>query len=107
MLTQPLYRFADDKAGVIDGGLFAFVVSNDPELFLMLEVVNGMGGSEAHWKFSLARMSSLKMAVRLGDREVWTVPNYWREPTEDRRTGPYVESKFGTFPPDAAATAEP
>src|SRR5262245_9327523 len=43
LLTQPLYRFADDKSSVIDGSLFAFVVANDPELFLMLEAVGKAG----------------------------------------------------------------
>jgi len=107
MLTQPLYRFTDDKAGVLDGGLFTFVVSNDPELFLLLEAMKGTDGGEAHWQYSLARMSSLKMAIRLDQKEVWTVTNYWREPTEDRKTGPYVESKFGTFSPAGAASPPP
>jgi len=107
LLTQPLYRFADDQAGVQDGGLFAFVVSNDPELFLLLEAIRGADGGEAHWQYSLARMSSLKLAVRLDDKEIWTVPNYWQDPAEDRKTGPYAEAKSGTFAPVSAAPAQP
>lgn len=107
LLPQPLYRFADEKAEVIDGGLFAFVVANDPELFLMLEAVRGTGRDEAHWQYPLARMSSQKLIVRLDDKEIWTAVNYWQDRTEDRKTGPYVEAKSGTFTPSAAATPQP
>lgn len=100
LLPRPLYRFADDNADVIDGGLFAFVVSNDPELFLMLEAIRDTAGG-GHWQYSLARMSSQKLSVRLEEKEIWTVPNYWRDPAEDRKTGPYAEARSGTFTPSA------
>ena len=97
LLPQPLFRFADEKEEVIDGGLFAFVVSNDPELFLLLEAKRGAQEGEDYWRYSLARMSSQELAVRLDDKEIWSVANYWQDPTEDRKTGPYVEAKIGTF----------
>ena len=90
---------------MIDGGLFAFVVSNDPELFLMLEAVSDSDG-KAHWRFSLARMSSLRETVRLDDKEVWSVPNYYQDRAEDRKTGPYAEAKVGTFVPSVAPPRE-
>jgi hypothetical protein len=96
LLTQPLYRFADEKLEVIDGGLFAFVVSNDPELFLLLEAVGST--DKALWQYSLARMSSQKLVIRLDDKEVWSTTNYWQDKSDDRRTGPYVEARTGTFP---------
>jgi hypothetical protein len=102
LLPQPLYRFEDEKAGVADGALFAFVVSNDPELFLLLEAVRDGKPGDAEWRFSLARMSSLRETVRLDDKEIWSVPNYYEGPREDRQTGPYAESKVGTFTPVAA-----
>lgn len=97
LLPQPLYRYADEEAAIIDAGLFALVVSNDPELFLILEAVRRKEGGEPHWQYSVARMSSLKESVRLDDKEVWTAANYYRDPNEDRRTGPYVESRIGKF----------
>jgi hypothetical protein len=103
LLPQPLYRFADEKAGVLDGALFAFVVSNDPELFLMLEAARDGKRDEAQWRFSLARMSSHKGTVRLDDKEIWSVPNFYQDKTEDRKTGPYTEGKVGTFTPSAPA----
>jgi hypothetical protein len=99
LLPQPLYRFEDEPAGILDGALFAFVVSNDPELFLLLEAHSDIKEGESAWRFSLARMSSQKETVRLNDKEIWSVPNYWRDPAEDRKTGPYVEANVGTFAP--------
>lgn len=101
LLPQPLYRYADEPAGILDGALFAFVVSNDPEMFLLLEAASGARAGESRWQYSLARMSSLKETVRLDEKEVWSVPNYWADPGEDRKTGPYVEAKIGTFTPSA------
>lgn len=98
LLTQPLYRYDDEKAGLIDGAVFAFVVSNDPELLLVLEAVKSEGRAAA-WRYSLARMSSLKETVRLDGKEVWNVSNYYRDPTEDRRSGPYIEARVGVFQP--------
>ena len=103
LLTQPLYRYADEQAGILDGALFAFVVSNDPELFLLLEAKSDATEGKSPWHYSLARMSSLKETVRLDDKQVWSVPNYWQDPAEDRKTGPYVEAKAGTFVPGTPA----
>jgi hypothetical protein len=102
LLPQPLYRYDDDKTGILDGALFAFVVSNDPELLLVLEVAKTEGGVVS-WRYSLARMSSLRETVRLDGKEVWAVPNYYRDPSEDRRSGPYVEARIGVFAPVTAA----
>ena len=106
LLTQPLYRFADERQDVIDGGLFAFVVSNDPELFVLLEAVRGPRDPAEFWRYSLARMSSQKLVIRLDDKEVWSVVNYWQDKSDDRRTGPYVEARTGTFPNISTAPAE-
>src|SRR5262249_670384 len=47
LLPQPLYRYEDEGAGVLDGGLFAFTESTDPEALLLLEAVPASGGKEA------------------------------------------------------------
>jgi hypothetical protein len=106
LLSQPLYRFADEKTRIVDGALFAFVVTNDPELFLLLEAVQGPA-EKLEWRYSLARMSSQKLTVRLDDAEVWTVSNYWQDAAEDRRTGPYVESEIGKYDPDQDQVRRP
>src|SRR5947207_203892 len=37
LLTTPLYRFSAADQGILDGALFAFAISNDPDMFLLLE----------------------------------------------------------------------
>jgi hypothetical protein len=102
LLPQPLYRYADEQANILDGGLFAFVVSNDPEMFLLLEAASADATREPSWRYSLARMSSLRETVLLDDKEVWTVSNFYRDSQEVRNTGPYNEARVGTFTPLAA-----
>lgn len=96
LLTQPLYRYADDKQSILDGALFALVVSNDPEMFLLLEA-RVAAGDKPQWHYALARMSSLKQTVNLDEKEIWSVPGFYTIPAPERRTGPYVEAYQGKF----------
>jgi hypothetical protein len=105
MLPTPLYRFAAEKEGILDGALFAFVVTNDPEMLLLLEAARDKPGEAAHWRYSFARMSSLKEVVRLDNEEIWAVPHYHSDPTEDKKTGHYTEQRVGVFVPAAGAPA--
>jgi len=103
LLTQPVYRFADEKKGILDGALFAFVVSNDPEMLLLVEALQD--GGEARWRFSLARMSSLKHTVLLDDKEIWSILSFYRLPPTERTKGPYIEGRLGTY--DASLQTPP
>ncbi len=105
LLPQPLYRYADEKSGLVDGGLFALVVSNDPEMFLILELVRTGDADKPQWHYALARMCSLKQTVRLDDKEIWTIPGFYTLPPADRKTGPYVEAYQGIF--TSALPAQP
>jgi len=101
LLTTPLYRYADEQNGILDGALFAFVVSNDPEIFLLLEAAR-RPDDKAAWQFSLARMSSLRQVVQLNGREVWSVTNFHQDRSEDKKTGPYTTALIGKFTTSAA-----
>jgi hypothetical protein len=99
LLPQPLYRYPDEKEGILDAGLFAMVVSNDPEMFLTVEAISNPEPGKSPWRYSLARMSSLKQVVRLDDKEVWMVPGYYTIPPAERKNGPYVEVFQGNYAP--------
>jgi hypothetical protein len=95
-LTQPLYRFDIEKgrADVIDGALFGFVITTDPEALLLIESrVLDRGGAPA-WHFSFARMTSYGLRGEHKGREVWRA-----EPVRDfdDNTKPYWV--LGTHPP--------
>src|SRR5262249_13603817 len=97
LMPQPIHRFTDEKEGIIDGALFAMVVSNDPEMFVLLEAVQNTAGGKPTWRYSLARMSSLKHTVKLDDNEIWSIPSFYRIPPAERKTGPYIEGPLGKY----------
>jgi hypothetical protein len=70
-LPQPLYRYESTNPDIVDGALFAFVCSigTDPEVFLLLEAINGANGPR--WHYALARFSHMNLFVNFKDREVW------------------------------------
>jgi hypothetical protein len=71
LLTQPLYRYEASRPDLIDGALFAFVQTTDPEVLLMIEArpVNG----KTVWHYALARMSMVNLRAQHGDQSVWRV----------------------------------
>lgn len=99
VLSQPVYRYEDPASATVDGAVFVFAESNDPETLLLLEAVADSEGGRS-WRYGLVRMSSVRMTVRLDDHEVWSVENYWRGP---RTPGdPYLEARDGKFWADQA-----
>jgi hypothetical protein len=71
LLTQPLYRYETKRPEVQDGALFAFVVTTDPEVLLMIEA-RPVDGALV-WHYGLARMSMINLSVKHKDRHVWSV----------------------------------
>src|SRR4029079_18191365 len=51
ILPAPLYRFAAQEDGILDGALFAFVITNDPEMLLLLEAVRNQPEATAYWRY--------------------------------------------------------
>jgi hypothetical protein len=94
---QPLYRYAEEKQGILDGALFSMVVSNDPEMFVLLEAMSEATPGASRWRYSLARMSSLKQTVNLDDKEIWSIISFYRIPSSERKTGPYIEGRMGVY----------
>jgi hypothetical protein len=93
LLTQPLYRYQDKAAGIVDGALFAFVEGNDPEALLLLEAA-AAEGKDCAWRYTLARMTFYGVSVKLADREVIDF-----EPlrTVTENSAPYHEISDGKF----------
>jgi hypothetical protein len=95
LLAQPLYRYEDESARVLDGALFAFAEGNDPEVLLLLEAVAGGEDESPTWRYTVARMTSYRVTVQQGKREIFAADPYWSNPRE--RDDPYVEAKDGPF----------
>lgn len=86
LLDQPVYKYGPGDAGLLEGGLFAFVVGTDPEVLLVIEAREKDAGRQ--WHYALARMNRDAMRVRHKDHEVWSVPHL-PSPWSDNRS-PYL-----------------
>jgi hypothetical protein len=70
LLTQPLLRYSSKSAGVVDGGLFAFVLATDPELLLLIELRETKEGPR--WHYAAARFTNRPLQLLHNKREVWS-----------------------------------
>ena len=70
LLARPLYRYAAQDDGILDGAMFAFVQGTNPEVLLLIEA--RQAGQTAAWRYGFARMSCFKLRVKQGDDVVWS-----------------------------------
>jgi hypothetical protein len=68
-LSQPIFRYSQPARGILDGGLFAFVLATNPELLLVVEaqLIDG----KPQWMYSPARFTGRKSELRFNDQQVW------------------------------------
>ena len=75
MLSQPVYRFEPEaKSGAgraPDGALFAYVLTTDPEAWLLIE--ERPAGDGPAWHYAFARMTNHSASAKHGNRTVWSV----------------------------------
>ena len=70
LLPKPLIRYETKRLDLADGALFAFVVTTDPEVLLMIEA-RAVGGASV-WHYGFARMSMVQLRASHKDRNVWS-----------------------------------
>jgi hypothetical protein len=99
LLSQPLYRWDDNERGVLDGAVFGYAETNDPELLLQIEARREGASGEAGWYFSFAKMTSSPVTVSLDEKEIFRAEHYWKNPRSSE--DPYVEARL------AAESEEP
>jgi hypothetical protein len=75
LLAQPLYRYSDENAGLVDGALFAHANGTNPEVLMFIEAHRGDDGA-AEWQYGLARLGHAEMHVAFDKEEVWTAPRH-------------------------------
>ena len=70
LLPQPLYRYQTKGPDLLDGALFAYVLTTDPEVLLAIEdrPVDGV----PTWHYAFARMSMVNLRARHKGRDVWS-----------------------------------
>jgi len=95
LLDQPIYHWSSTENGPLAGALFAFCETTDPETILMLEVVQPDGIGKAHWRYSLARMTSHPLTFTLDDQPIAELKGYWRNPRSP--DDPYSARRLGMY----------
>lgn len=70
-MEKPLHRYQSTKAGIVDGGLFAYVRATDPEVLALVEAKDEAG--TLTWQVAFARMNSCNMHVKQGERMLYQV----------------------------------
>jgi hypothetical protein len=72
LLPKPLARFGKPGKDPIDGALFCFVLTTDPEVFLMIEARTGKDGPE--WQYAFAPMTTYAVKGSWKGQEAWSLP---------------------------------
>ena len=64
LLTQPIDRYQSAAEKIVDGAIFVYVNSTNPEVGVVLET------DSEHWRYGTLRLTSAKLSVALDAREV-------------------------------------
>ena len=90
LLPRPLYRYAGESEGVLDGALFAFVQGTNPEVFLLLEARDGDSGSQ--WHYGLAPITGYHVEANHPSGVRWEAPN--RQADRYRNDLPFFTTRY-------------
>jgi hypothetical protein len=84
LLPQPVHRYSDPKAGLLDGAIFLFTYGTNPEIALQIETRReGKDESKSSWTYGLARIAGAELHVELDRDEVWKQPRVPRPSPRD------------------------
>jgi hypothetical protein len=92
-LTKPLVRYGKPGTDVLDGGVFAFVLTTDPEVYLLLEVRDGEHALE--WQYAFAPEANSPIRCFWKGKSAWT---FDFEATGNDSRGPYFDWGFSQDP---------
>lgn len=71
LMPQPLHRYKDEAAGVVEGALFAYAMGTNPEAVILLELIRD--GEALKWQFGFAPMTIYELKATRNDVQVWSV----------------------------------
>jgi len=69
LLSKPLYRYSQPERGILDGAIFAFVLTTNPEFLVVVEAQNVDGKSR--WFYSPERFTGRQCDLRIQNQQVW------------------------------------
>ena len=69
-LPRPIYRYQNEEAGLIDGGLFNFAHGTNPEAITVIECRQLETGSE--WSYGFLPLAGAAITAKLDGKTVWS-----------------------------------
>jgi hypothetical protein len=83
LLSQPIDRYGDPAADILDGAVFVFANGTNPEVGLLLEC------SEEKWSYGFFRLSAAKLLAQLDARSILesAAPSDWAADAPYTATG--------------------
>jgi hypothetical protein len=104
LLPTPLDRYPENTPAGSDGALFSFVVGNDPEVMLLVELAESPAGASV-WNYGLCRSTRSTCVALLDEREVWRYDSADKNPSDPR--GGYLSVHgIATLPLEPPAAAK-
>ena len=70
LLPRPVYRYQDEKAGLIDGALFNFAHGTNPEVLAVIECRKETSGPT--WSYGFLPLAGARVTATLDGTTVWT-----------------------------------
>lgn len=74
-LPTPIYRYRDEKSGIVDGVIIAFCQGNDPEALLVVEAIKS-DAVKMKWRYALARSTAWAIKATMDNEVVFEVDRY-------------------------------
>jgi hypothetical protein len=72
LMVQPLYRYADEQRGLIDGAIFCYAAGTNPEALLLVECRKAADASA--WHAAFTRFGANGCQARTEEAVVWECP---------------------------------
>ncbi len=67
-LTTPLFRYASEPDGIVDGAVFAYTQGGtNPEAISLIEAVASGANSKPHWRLAVTRLTSYGVRASFND----------------------------------------
>jgi hypothetical protein len=74
LMTRPMHRYGKPGTEVIDGAVFCFALTTDPEAFLILEA--RAGKEDSGWHYAIAPITVYGIKASYKEKEVWSAEGF-------------------------------
>lgn len=97
-LTTPLFRYASEPDGIVDGAVFAYTQGGtNPEAISLIEAIAGDAKTNLHWRIAVTRLTSYGVRASFNDNVIADFNHLKNAPLEATfygRSHPFVTYPF-------------